>query len=128
MLELIVSIVFDAAVPAHELAHAIVAEAAVAGVDPVLVAKVVMVESRGRPDAVSETGDIGLMQINPVHGVPEDCLLDWRCNLKAGVAVLAQFKRHRPCAYNVGYRYRTRMTKCLLYERRLDTVFSGGAI
>lgn len=127
MLELVVSIVMDAAIPAHELAHAIVQEAAIAAVDPVLVAKIVMVESRGRPDAVSDTNDIGLMQINAIHGIEERCLLDWRCNLKAGVAILAQFRNHRPCAYNVGYRYKTRLTKCLQYEARLDKVFSGGS-
>jgi soluble lytic murein transglycosylase-like protein len=45
--------------------RAIEAAASAHGVDPVLVSLVVLIESRGNPDAVSPGGAVGLMQVMP---------------------------------------------------------------
>jgi soluble lytic murein transglycosylase-like protein len=64
------------------------------GIDPALVRAVVSAESRGRPDALSRAGAIGLMQLMPATAAnlqvdPWDPLQ----NLRGGVAYLAGLLR-----------------------------------
>ena len=83
------------------LAETIVAEARSQGLDPLLVAAVIEVESAGRPQAVSHVGALGLMQILPAtgrelaqkHGVPwsgPNTLFDPAINVKLGAAYLRE--------------------------------------
>lgn len=93
-------------------------------VDSQLVTKIVIVESRGNPRAVSNTGDFGLMQINlnshPHIGLV--CALSPECNLRAGVKILKKFDR--VCRFNVGTGRLEgkRLKNCLNYESKLDKV------
>lgn len=112
------------AVPAEELAHEIMVQSKHYNVDPVLVAKVVIVESRGKAAAKNRrSSDHGLMQINArtakALGISQACLYDWRCNLRHGVQMLAKLKR--PCHYNVGPSGPARhgFGMCLKYEQKL---------
>lgn len=114
------------AVPAPELAQATFEVAAKHGLNPYLLARVMLVESRGRPHAYNaRTDDWGLMQINRRSHphVNKKCLTEWRCNLEVGAAILARARR--PCNYNLGAKslIGTRMQKCLKYEHKLATVF-----
>lgn len=60
------------------------------GVDPLLVAAIVAVESRFDPNATSHRGAVGLMQILPATAGPvaDEGLADPQVNLDAGVAYL----------------------------------------
>lgn len=109
----------------ERLARVIVETAESEGQDPVLVAKIIVVESSCRAGAMNaKTHDVGIMQINETTarnmGVDRTCLLNWKCNIKTGVEVLSGFRR--PCSYNVGNKVSKRMKSCLRYERRLDMV------
>lgn len=112
-----------AAIPAPELAAAVLAESKAAGVDSTLVAKVIMQESRGMATATNKrTKDFGLMQINEKTAaglkITKECLNNWRCNLRHGVKLLA--KASRPCAYNLGAAGAIRWPKsCIKYETKL---------
>ncbi len=74
----------------------IVAEACSYGIDPDLVAAVIMVESGGDASAVSRSGAIGLMQVMPYdaerfpHRPPAETLLDPAFNVEWGVRILAE--------------------------------------
>lgn len=110
------------AVPAKELAKEIIFVSSLYKIDPIIYAKIIMVESRGRANAFNpKSKDYGIAQIN--HrvaanlGVTEGCLKDWRCNLIVGATILR--KKPRPCGYNLGYRIKTRMKLCLQYEQKL---------
>jgi soluble lytic murein transglycosylase-like protein len=69
----------------------ILAASARTGLDPLLLASVIRVESRFRPDAVSHAGAVGLMQVLPTtgrqYGVSD--LVDPRKNIAAGSRHLA---------------------------------------
>lgn len=69
----------------------ILAASAQTGLDPLLLASVIRVESRFRPDAVSQAGAVGLMQLLPTtgrhYGVSD--LVDPRKNIAAGSRHLA---------------------------------------
>ena len=111
------------AVPAKELASAIMHEAVQQDVNPKLIAQVIMQESRGLEAAMNKrTHDYGLMQINErtaesMH-ISVTCLFSWRCNLKQGVRILS--KARRPCHYNTGATGALRWPlKCLSYETKL---------
>ncbi len=115
------------AVPARQLAAAIVQETAGTGLNPMLIAQVVLQESRGVPQAYNaRTADYGLMQINhrtaAKLNIGYDCLWNWRCNLKHGVAIMATYDR--PCRYNVGTGTMVgrRLQNCLRYERKLALI------
>jgi soluble lytic murein transglycosylase-like protein len=101
--------------------------------DPELVARIIMVESRGRLTATSKTGDIGLMQVNP-HNVahynwsPKKIKTDTAYSIRAGLIVLTalrrQYKTREPatwvCRYNIGTR--TMPHACLRYLNKLAAV------
>lgn len=112
-----------AAIPAPELAAAVLQESKAAGVNSALVAKVIMQESRGVATATNKrTKDFGLMQINDKTAaglkITPQCLENWRCNLRQGVRLLAKAKR--PCAYNLGATGAIRWPKsCMKYEMKL---------
>ena len=83
------------------LAETIVREARAQGLEPHLVAAVIEVESAGRPQAVSQVGALGLMQLLPEtgrelahkHGVPWSgpaTLFDPAINVKLGAAYLRE--------------------------------------
>lgn len=70
------------------------------GLDPATVASVVVVESRGRPDATSPVGARGLMQVMPAHagrwaGCDRDAraLYDIEQNICYGTSILADFMK-----------------------------------
>lgn len=111
------------AVPPAQLATAILAEATAQGVRPKLVAKVMLQESRGVATAYNKASkDYGLMQINERTAkalrLSKACLANWKCNLKAGVSILAKAKR--PCHYNVGATGALKYPGlCLKYETKL---------
>lgn len=117
--------------PNHtHLAHSIVKYSAAFDVDPILVTQIMLTESKGDPNAFNKrTHDYGLMQINKhtakaMH-FNERCLKNWECNLKAGIriiSVLQQYKRYRPCMYNVGPNTRRKYNSCLTYERKLASI------
>jgi soluble lytic murein transglycosylase-like protein len=116
------------AVPAKELAPAILHMAQYYDVDYMTVTKIILVESRGRESAYNKkTHDYGLMQINARtakdYEAEVGCLFNWRCNLRVGVEVLSNAKRI--CAYNLGNSRlsEARMRKCLRYEKKLATIY-----
>lgn len=114
------------AVPAHILAPAIKREADANGLDPVLLTKVLLLESRGVATARSNR-DHGIMQINEVHNLSGLCLYDWRCNLHHGARILASMPR--TCQYNVGASRVLKgniLLKCLTYERKVRNIVTGG--
>lgn len=83
------------------------------GADPDLVAAIVRVESGFRPDAVSRSGALGLMQVLPSNGERLGCgpLDEVDPNLACGLEVLRRFLDHYDgdlvlglSAYNAGYR------------------------
>lgn len=116
------------AVPKAQLATAIIEVSNKYKVDPVLVAKIIVVESRGNPKAFNKrTQDYGLMQINVNTarslGITQTCLFNWRCNLEQGAKILSSF--NRPCRYNVGTTKvlaGKRLQNCIRYERKLASV------
>jgi hypothetical protein len=93
-------------------------------VDALLLAKMVVVESRGKPNAVNKkTGDYGIAQINlKSHpNITKACAMDARCGLEAGARILAKAKR--PCVYNLGAIGAKRNPKsCLRYEDKLASI------
>lgn len=112
------------AVPAKQLAAEVQWVSAQAGVDPELVARIIIIESRGRPKAFNDkTHDYGLMQLNDKtmksYGISMKCALNWKCNLKMGVRILSEV--NRPCRYNVGTGslIGARLRNCLKYEKKL---------
>lgn len=112
------------AISAKYLAPAIMKEAKYFNEDPILITQIILVESRGKADAINmKTHDFGLMQINlktaaAMH-LDTACLLDWRCNLRTGVQILS--KLNTACAYNVGTGYLKgkKLENCLKYSNKL---------
>lgn len=109
-----------------ELIHTISIEE---GVDPITVAKIVIIESRGNAHAINwKTGDYGVMQVN-LKSHPKislSCSLNMKCGLRAGVRILKNAKR--PCSYNVGNATLKglRLKNCLIYESKLASIDFGG--
>lgn len=120
------------AVPTQDLATAILRVSRDYQVDAQLIARIVVVESRGRADVVNKlTGDYGLMQVNKAtqiaYGFSDACMRNWRCNLRAGTLVLSdllKMKSSRPCAYNVGPKGRFLKYRevCERYELKLASI------
>lgn len=115
------------AINAKYLAPAILKEAKYFNEDPILIAQIIIIESKGRSDAFNaKTLDYGIMQINlktaaAMH-LDTACLLDWRCNLRAGVQILS--KMDMACRYNVGTGYLKgkKLENCLKYADKLATI------
>ncbi|MEO8276146.1 MAG: lytic transglycosylase domain-containing protein [Thermoanaerobaculia bacterium] len=61
-------------------------------VDSLLIASVVEAESSFRPDAVSDKGALGLMQLMPLHFEPSDEPLDPTVNLNLGARYLRDLR------------------------------------
>lgn len=126
MLTLIFLALFNAKAPMpFETAVLIVNIAREESVDPLLLAKIVVVESRGNPLAVNKkTKDYGIAQIN-LKSHPQvtyACAMNKACGLRAGAKILAKTKR--ACHYNTGkakFNPR-RLQKCLRYEEKLAKV------
>lgn len=120
------------AVPPKVLAPAIIEAARAHNVDPKLIARIVIIESRGKADAYNaKTGDYGLMQLNKAtilaYGISETCVKNWRCNLIKGTKVLADMlsmKGARSCVYNLGPkgRFKKYETACVRYETKLASI------
>lgn len=116
------------AVPAPALAREIEKVVLETDLDPLDLARLVLVESRGRPKAYNPlSGDHGILQINTrtaiFYSIPVRCLYDWRCNLRRGALLYA--KGHRACQYNLGLYRKLEgrwLEKCLAYEEKLDSV------
>lgn len=126
MLTLVFLALFNAKAPApFETAVLIINIAREENVDPMLLAKVIVVESRGNPTAVNKkTRDYGIAQIN-LKSHPQvsyKCAMNKACGLRAGAKILA--KTIRPCQYNVGKKTlnEIRLKKCLQYERKLANI------
>lgn len=117
------------AVPAKELAPAIIAIAVSNKIDPILLTKIVLVESGGVADAYNKTTqDYGIAQINEqtrkAYGFSRACMLVWRCNLNAAARILAdmwRIKGARSCMYNGGPKFRKPEYEkpCVIYETKL---------
>lgn len=109
--------------------------------DPVLVARVIRLESRFNPRDVSSVGAVGLMQVMPFHftrlGIPRSKWMETKTNLDLGCKIFAWYKermdrlypnldplalRHRALvAYNMGPRavvsrgiYRSRYSEIIM--------------
>lgn len=85
---------------ARRMAWPLVEHSSRKGLDPATVASVVVVESRGRPDATSPVGARGLMQVMPSHagrwsGCDRDAraLYDIEQNICYGTSILADFMK-----------------------------------
>lgn len=115
------------AVPAKELAPAIIAISEQYNLDPIQVTQIILVESKGKANAINKTShDYGLMQIHDVtakaYGASKTCLMLWRCNLGVGVLILSDLSR--TCRYNVGSGplLGRKLTNCLTYEHKLANI------
>lgn len=112
------------AVPAKDLAAEVMWLSAAYEVNPETVARIIIVESRGREKAMNRsTNDYGLMQLNEVTmkrmGISMKCAMHWKCNLKMGIRILSG--TNRVCQYNVGTGslIDARLKRCLHYEKKL---------
>ena len=120
------------AISATELAPAIIETANKHNLSPILLTRIILIESKGLPGAFNaDTIDHGLLQINErtraAYGLTDTCVRDWRCNLDAGAKILADMlamEGSRPCVFNVGPRGRFKKyeTACLRYERKLASI------
>ena len=132
MLDVIISLLVTHtapnALPATTLAPAIIEVSRKYNVDPILVTQIILQESKGVPtDYNPVSHDFGLMQINRTTaislGISPKCLIDWRCNLDKGVAMigqLARFSGFRACHYNTGRKGANRApAACTKYENAL---------
>jgi soluble lytic murein transglycosylase-like protein len=63
------------------------------GLDSLLLASIVEAESSFRPDAVSNKGALGLMQLMPLHFVSSDRPLDPTVNLNLGARYLRDLRK-----------------------------------
>jgi len=81
------------------------------GLDPAILAAIIYQESKGNPNAISETGAIGLMQIMPdtalkVCGYTSDLLFNPYYNIDCGAKYLAElYKKTGNYAYAVAKYY-----------------------
>lgn len=129
IMAMLVSSSSPAAVPASELGPAILHASLRHNVDPHLLTRIVLVESRGVATAYnSKTKDHGLLQVNEAtrkaYGISKWCLKIWQCNLDAGARILADMYAMpgaRPCVFNIGPkgRFEKYATTCESYERKL---------
>ena len=62
--------------------------------------KIIACESSFRPTVISKTGDGGLLQIAPVHGIPMSRLLDWRDNIDIGYQLFLK-RGYQPWASSI---------------------------
>ncbi len=116
------------AIPAKHLATAIMKEARYFNEDPLMLTKLILIESKGLSMAYNaKTQDFGILQINiktaaSLH-LDSACLLDWKCNLHMGTSIwhnLHKYQDFRPCMYNTGYKGAKKYPKtCQQYEQRL---------
>lgn len=81
------------------------------GVDANLIAAVMFVESHGRPEALSEMGAVGPMQIMPFPWRPVERLADPHFNIEYGTRILEDILRQTDGdlrralgAYNCGFK------------------------
>lgn len=124
ILVLLIANLAPGSVPAPALAAEIKLISEQYDVDAETVARIIIVESGGRPGAYNKkTKDYGLMQLNAktmqLYGVKVSCAWDWRCNLRTGALILSHTKR--VCQYNVGTAplHGTLLRNCLRYEKKL---------
>lgn len=74
------------------------------GIDPLLAASVIKVESRFQPKAIGGLGEVGLFQIRPQFSkYSKTQLLEIHTNLKAGLEMLSDFKQ--TCKHKVDNSY-----------------------
>lgn len=120
------------AVDAKLLAPAIIQTARKYRLSPVLLTRIVLVESRGVATAYNvRTQDHGLVQINErtrvAYKISIGCVRNWKCNLDASARILADMLKMgggRACTYNLGPkgRFSKYQKACLTYESKLDGV------
>lgn len=116
-------------VDVNELSSVIKHESAVAKVDPVLITRLVLLESRGLAHATNKkTGDHGLLQINKrtamAYKLHNSCLYNLQCNLRAGIRILKdmqKWKNYRVCCFNVGRRLDDKKKACESYIKKLNS-------
>lgn len=112
------------AVPAKVLAPVILKLSRTYNVDPLLVVRIILIESRGIEKAYNKhSNDYGIAQIH-LRGKNKTkanvaCAMNWQCGLEMGIKILA--KAHRPCAYNQGNKVRN-IILCHTYERKLASL------
>lgn len=117
------------AVPADKLAPVILKLAREYELEPDLITRIILLESKGEEKAYNRhTKDFGLMQINArtakAYGLSRTCLMAWKCNLEAGIRILSDIGDGRVCRYNVGSKplKGLRLKSCLKYERKLASI------
>jgi len=119
------------AVPAKALAEHVEKVSKNANIDPVLLAQIIIVESKGVPYAYNKRSkDHGIMQINNATarsmGLSRKCLYSWKCNVEAGALILSSLKRNgklQACHYNTGPKgHIKKPTACKKYQSKLDYV------
>jgi soluble lytic murein transglycosylase-like protein len=118
------------AIPADILAKEIVHVSNAHNINPILVTKIILQESKGIENAYNpSSGDHGIMQLNNATianmGLSHKCVYNWKCNIKAGTKLLATLNKHkdfRPCHYNTGRvgSKRNGGKNCLAYEYKLS--------
>lgn len=116
------------AVPAADLANKIIEISSTYHLDPLMLTRMVLQESKGLASAYNGVShDHGLMQINQktaiALGLTPTCLYNWQCNLEAAASILAQLAKYSdfsPCHYNTGrLGAKRRAPACLEYNNRL---------
>lgn len=117
------------AVPAKDLAPAILQTSLKYGLDYHLLMAVILLESRGVSTAHNKrTCDHGIGQINirtaQAMGLSMTCLYNWRCNLDATARILSEIQDGNICRYNVGTGnlIGNLLVMCRNYERRLASI------
>ncbi len=117
------------AVPAEALAITIMESANRHSVDPVLLARIIIVESNGVEKARNSlTKDYGIAQINEntakAMNVSDKCLMNYKCNIDVAARLIASIPKFRPCTYNLGPKGKLKKheVKCLAYERKISSI------
>jgi len=112
------------AVPAKVLAPVIIKLSRTYNVDPLLVVRIILIESRGIEKAYNKhSNDYGIAQIH-LRGKNKTkaniaCAMRWQCGLEMGIKIMATTKRG--CNYNQGPRVRN-IILCEKYERKLASI------
>lgn len=119
------------AVPPEQLAPAIINIAKFYKEDPILITKLILVESKAKEGSINhKTLDYGLMQINlktaNANGISMTCLMDWKCNLLVGTGLLHRTRKpggFRPCMWNTGrIGSKKYPLACLKYENKIASL------
>ncbi len=129
ILALLMNNLAPGSIPAEKLAIAIMEAAHKHNIDPVVLTKIVLVESNGLEKAHNAaSSDFGIAQINKYTarsmGVLHTCLMNYKCNLNTAAKIISDMKKFRVCMYNLGPKgkHKKYETACLRYERKISSL------